>query len=70
MDATIPDQNFALSVLGGPPGQNENFIVAVNAAADNERLVLEFVKSETIHKMPRTMEQSNSWNNQPDLALM
>lgn len=48
MDATVTDQEHAMTFLRALPGSYEHSIVAVDAATDNVKLMLKLVKSRLI----------------------
>lgn len=50
IDATVSDQELAMTVLSRLSCNFEHLIVALNDVADDEKLPLEFVKSRLIQK--------------------
>lgn len=50
MDATVSDQELAMTVLCGLPGQHRHLIIAIDAVADDDRPTLEFVRADSYKK--------------------
>lgn len=68
-DATVTDQEFAITVLFGLPSKYWHLIVASDAVTNDEKFMLEFVKSWLILNKQRVVERFYQYEKQPDLAL-
>jgi len=60
MDVDISDQDMAMTVLCGLPQKFEHLIVAIDAAADDDTLTMDFVKSRLLQEEQRMTDRSDS----------
>lgn len=70
VNATVTEQVFAMTVLCGLPSRYEHLIVAIDAVADLEKLILEFAKCRLILKEHRITERSILYRRKPEFALL
>lgn len=59
MDVKIDDKDIAMTVLCGLPSRYEHLIVAIDAAADDKTLSLEFVKSRLLQEEQRMLDRGD-----------
>ena len=69
MGVEIDDSDVAMTVLCGLPDKYEHLIVAIDAAAQDDMLTLDFVKSRLLKEEQRILDRGGT-NHGQDSALV
>jgi transposase InsO family protein len=69
MDVKVDEQDIAMTVLCGLPQRFEHLIVAIDAAADDDSLTMDFVKSRLLQEEQRMLDRGDI-KHERDAALV